>query len=151
MALDHSSTPYVFDEFFASGKEESISPFLTSDSKKWGKNLSLKASILSATCLLLSFISHFFCVELSYLFLLLVYVISGTPALIGALEDILSLDVNIDVLMTLAALLSVLIGSGLEGALLLVLFEFSGAMEDAYQRGNMLFRDWTDNTKYGRQ
>jgi hypothetical protein len=23
--------------------------------------------------------------------------------------------------------------------------------EDAYQRGNMLFRDWTDNKKYGKQ
>ena len=32
--------------------------------------------------------------------------------------------------MTLAALLSVLIGSGMEGALLLVLFELSAAMED---------------------
>ncbi len=123
------SAPYVFDEFFASNKEESISPFLTLDSKDWGKNLSLKSSILSAVCLALSFCFHFISLDISHIFLLIVYVLSGTPALIGAIEDIQSLDINIDVLMTLAALLSVLIGSGLEGALLLVLFELSGSME----------------------
>lgn len=123
------STPYVFDEFFASGKEESISPFLTSKSKKWGKNLSLKSSIFSAVCLVITFVLHFFFLDLSYCFLLIVYVVSGTPALLNAIEDIRNLEINIDVLMTLAALLSVLIGSGLEGALLLVLFELSASME----------------------
>ncbi|MBX9923977.1 MAG: heavy metal translocating P-type ATPase [Rhabdochlamydiaceae bacterium] len=123
--------PYVFDEFFASGKEECISPFLTRDSKKWGKYLSVKTALLSAFFLVLAFAFQFTHINLSYFFLLLVYVLSGTPALIGAIEDILSLDINIDVLMTLAALLSVVIGSGMEGALLLVLFEFSGAMEMA--------------------
>jgi heavy metal translocating P-type ATPase len=129
MTLEDKTAPYIFDEFFASGKEESISPFLTVDSKSWGKNLSLKASFFSAACLLFAFCFHFVSLDLSHIFLLLVYAISGTPALIGAIEDIKALDVNIDVLMTLAALLSVLIGSGLEGALLLVLFELSGAME----------------------
>ncbi len=129
MTTPDKTAPYVFDEFFASGKEESISPFLTIDSKSWGKNLSLKASLFSAGCLLFSFSFQFISIDLSHIFLLVVYAISGTPALIGAIEDIKALDVNIDVLMTLAALLSVLIGSGLEGALLLVLFELSGAME----------------------
>lgn len=123
------SGPYLFDEFFASGKEESISPFLSPSSRNWSKNLALKSSLLSAGCLCISFILHFSFLDFSYLFLLPVYVISGTPALINAIEDIKSLDVNIDVLMTLAAILSVLIGSGLEGALLLVLFECSGSME----------------------
>jgi heavy metal translocating P-type ATPase len=129
MTVEDKTAPYIFDEFFASGKEESISPFLTADSKSWGKNLPLKASFFSAVCLVLSFSFHFVSLDISHIFLLLVYAISGTPALIGAIEDIKALDVNIDVLMTLAALLSVLIGSGLEGALLLVLFELSGAME----------------------
>ena len=40
--------PYIFDEFFASGMEESISPFLTPTSRTWGKNLSLKARCFSA-------------------------------------------------------------------------------------------------------
>lgn len=131
MSTKQTKAPYVFDEFFASGKEESISPFLTLDSKKWAKNLSLKASFLSVFFLVLAFSFQFVSIPLSNFFLLLVYAISGTPALIGAIEDIQDLDINIDVLMTLAALLSVIIGSGMEGALLLVLFELSGAMETA--------------------
>jgi Cd2+/Zn2+-exporting ATPase len=55
----------------------------------------------------------------------MVYLFVGTPALINALKDLSRWDINIDVLMTLAALLSVAIGSEMEGALLLVLFELS--------------------------
>lgn len=124
------ATPYLFDEFFASGREESISPFLTPSSRLWGKNLPLKIAICSAVFLLFSFFFSFYVPPLSHLFLLIVYFLSGTPALLGAIEDIRNLEINIDVLMTLAALLSVVIGSGMEGALLLVLFEFSGAMEN---------------------
>ncbi len=126
---NQTHTPYIFDEFFASGKEESISPFLTKDSKKWSRNLPLKTSILSALCLIIAFVLQFFYIELSYSFILIVYVLSGTPALINALEDLKNLEINIDILMTLAAMLSVIIGSGMEGALLLVLFELAGSME----------------------
>ncbi len=122
--------PFIFDEFFASGKEESISPFLTPSSRSWGKNLPLKTALFSAFLLLLSFTASFFIPPLSYLLLLLVYFLAGTPALLGSIEDLKNLEINIDVLMTLAALLSVIIGSGMEGALLLVLFELSGAMEN---------------------
>lgn len=121
--------PYIFDEFFASGREESISPFLTPSTRSWGKNLSLKIALFSAFLLFSSFAASFFNPALSHLLLLLVYFFSGTPALLGSIEDIKNLDINIDVLMTLAALLSVIIGSGMEGALLLVLFELSYAME----------------------
>jgi heavy metal translocating P-type ATPase len=124
------TTPLYFDEFFASGKEETISPFLTPDSRKWGKSLSLRASFLSAFCLALSFAFSFFSPPLSHLFLIFVYFLSGTTAFISSLHDIRKFEINIDVLMTLAALLSVLIGSGLEGGLLLVLFEISAAMEE---------------------
>lgn len=124
-----ASTPYIFDEFFASGKEESISPFLTPSSRTWSRHLPLKTALISATFLTLAFACSFFSSALSSLFLLIVYFLSGTPALLGAIEDIRNFEINIDVLMTLAALLSVTIGSGMEGGLLLVLFEFSGAME----------------------
>ena len=126
---DKRPAPYFFDEFFASGKEESISPFLTKSSRKWGKNIALKSSICSAICLILAFILHFFWIDLAHSLLLIVYILSGTPSLIQALTDLSHLEVNIDVLMTLAALLSILIGSGFEGALLLVLFELSASME----------------------
>ncbi|MBS0652003.1 MAG: cation-translocating P-type ATPase [Verrucomicrobia bacterium] len=124
------STPFLFDEFFASGKEESISPFLSPSSRTWGKNLPLKTAIASAGFLLLAFLFSFYLPPISHLSLLIVYFLSGTPALLGAIDDMRNLDINIDVLMTLAALLSVIIGSGMEGALLLVLFEFSAAMEN---------------------
>lgn len=122
--------PYLFDEFFASGLEESISPFLTPKSRKWGKNLPLKNAFLAAFLLLLSFILSFFSPPTSHLCLTAVYFFAGTPALLNSLEDLRNMEINIDVLMTLAALLSIAIGSGLEGALLLVLFELSAAMEN---------------------
>lgn len=124
------STPFLFDEFFASGKEESISPFLTPSSRSWAKNLPLKTAIASAGFLLAAFPLSFYVPPLSHLLLAIVYFLSGTPALLGAIEDMQNWNINIDVLMTLAALLSVIIGSGMEGALLLVLFEFSAAMEN---------------------
>ncbi len=123
------SAPFIFDEFFASGKEESISPFLTPKSRVWGKNLPLKTAVFSGVLLFASFTTSFFIPSLSNLLLLFVYFFSGTPALLGSIQDIRNLQINIDVLMTLAALLSVIIGSGMEGALLLVLFEISAAME----------------------
>ena len=123
----------LFDEFFDSGLEESVSPFLIPSSRKWGINLHLKASLTAAFLLAFAFIFSFTPGQssLSHFFLLLCYFFAGIPALISSVEDILNFEINIDVLMTLAAFLSVLIGSGREGALLLVLFSFSGAMEEA--------------------
>ncbi len=135
------SAPYIFDEFFASGKEESISPFLTPKSRILGKNLPLKTALFSAVLLAASFVTLFFLPPLSHFFLLFVYFFCGTPALLGSIEDLKNLQINIDVLMTLAALLSVVIGSGMEGALLLVLFELSAAMENMVSektRGTLL-------------
>lgn len=126
------AAPYFFDEFFESGLTNENSPFLEPSSKRFGKNIFLKASLAGGVCLLVSFIllmtGH---TALSHLFLVLVYFLAGIDSLIGALEDLLKLEVNIDVLMVLAAFLSIVIGSGLEGGLLLVLFSFSGAMEEA--------------------
>ncbi len=123
------TTPYSFDEFFASNKEETISPFLTPDSRKWGKNIPLRSSLFAAVLLALAFVLSFTSPIGSTLSLSMVYLLVGTPALINSLKDLSRWDVNIDVLMTLAALLSVVIGSEMEGALLLVLFELSAGME----------------------
>lgn len=127
-------TPYVFDEFFTSGQEESISPFLTESSRKWAKNLSLKSSLIAAVFLLSAFIISFYSLSISNLLLLFVYFLAGTPALHNTLEDLKNLEINIDVLMTLAAFLSFLIGSQMEGGLLLVLFSLSGAMEETVSK-----------------
>lgn len=132
-SMPSEPAPYLFDEFIESGFEESISPFLTPSSRKWGRHLSLKASLLAAGLLLISFVLSFFpnWSPLSYLLLVLVYFLAGIPSLIDSIRDLSNLEINIDVLMTLAAFLSILIGSGMEGALLLVLFSVSGSIEES--------------------
>lgn len=125
--------PAIFEEFFEMGLHDTVSPLLTPESRLWGVNLTLKASILAACILAISFILSFVptALPLSHLLLVSVYFLAGTPALIESIEDLANFEINIDILMTLAAFLSVLNGSEIEGALLLVLFSLSGAMEDA--------------------
>jgi Zn2+/Cd2+-exporting ATPase len=121
--------PYSFNEFFASGQMESVSPMLTKNSRKWGQNLPMRISFVSAFCLILSAAFSFISPQASYLFLSFVFFISGTPALINAIEDLKHLEINIELLMTFAAFGSLFLGSPFEGALLLVLFDLSGALE----------------------
>lgn len=126
-------SPLVFEEYFELGQQESASPFITPKSRAWSFNLHLKASILAALLLAIVFGFSFFSQlrPLSNVLLIAVYFLAGIPSLIESIEDLLNFDVNIDVLMTLAAFSSVFIGSGMEGGLLLVLFSISGAMEEA--------------------
>ncbi len=128
--MRHLGHSHLFDAYFASNLEETLSPFLIPSSRKWAVNLPIKTALLSLFSLTAAYIFHFYSLPLSYFALTFVYFLSGVPALLNALADLRKGDVNIDVLMTLAALLSVMIGSGLEGGLLLVLFELSGAMEE---------------------
>lgn len=125
--------PIVFEEFFELGLQDTESPFITKDTRSWSRHLDLKASLLAATLLLLSFILSFNSewVPLSKVLLIFVYFLAGIPSLIESIEDIINFEVNIDILMTLAAFSSVFIGSGMEGGLLLVLFSLSGSMEEA--------------------
>lgn len=113
------------------GKEESCSPFLNIQAKKISKNLPLKTAILAALFLVIALCLSW--VPDSPLWILpisLVYLLVGTPALIAATEDLFRVQVNIDVLTTLAAFGALLIGGPLEGGLLLVLFALSGALGD---------------------
>ena len=120
-----------FQTFFALGKPMEASPFLRKGEGKIGKFLDLKISILSATLLAAAWGLLLFSplAPLSHILLLMVYFLSGTPALINSLEDLSLLNVNIDVLMTLAAFSSIFIGGAYEGGLLLVLFALSGSLE----------------------
>ena len=126
--------PYLFDEFFTSGLEENVSPFLEKKSRHWGQNLRLKTSCLAAFFLFLSYVLASFQIDLSHFFLLLVYFLAGTPAFLKTIKDITHLTINIDVLMTLAAFLSFIVQSQMEGGLLLVLFAFSGALEESVSK-----------------
>lgn len=125
--------PIIFTEFFDLGLPEDRSPFLTPSSRLWAKNLELRLSLLSIFLLTASYLllPFDFLKPLSYLTLSFVYMTVGVPSLIDSVKDISRLEVNIDVLMVLAAFSSILIGSPHEGALLLVLFALSHAMEDA--------------------
>lgn len=107
------------------------SPFIKGNSKFLSKNLGLKTALLAAAFLLASYGLYAFYPLLASLCLLFVYLLAGTQALIESIDDLIHLRVNIDVLMTLAAFFSVVIGSPYEGGLLLVLFAISEAMEDA--------------------
>lgn len=132
--ITHSARrPIFFDEFFNLGLDESVSPFISPSSRGWAVNLSLKASVLAAIFLFVAFGLSWIpsMMPISYILIIAVYFFAGIPSLILAIEDISRLQINIDVLMTLAAFSSVLIGSSMEGALLLVLFSLSGSMEDA--------------------
>lgn len=134
--MSHSHhRPIVFDEFFQLGLEDSVSPFLTKKAKRWAFHLDLRAAIFSAICLTLSFALSFIpgYTPISMLLLVQVYFFAGVPSLIHSLEDIGQLEINIDVLMTLAAFSSILIGSPMEGGLLLVLFSLSEAMGEAVE------------------
>lgn len=127
------TAPLLFDEFFEMGLQESVSPFLTPDSRHWGADLTLKASLVAAVLLVGAFVLSWFpsIAPVGHILLIAVYCLAGIPALIESIEDLSNFEVNIDILMTLAAFSSVLIGSGMEGGLLLVLFALSGSMEDA--------------------
>jgi len=122
--------PFIFRTFFEMGLEESSSPFLNQRARAISRNLPLKASLLSALLLLIAY-----CMSASPLstpLLILVYVIAGSHPLIESIEDVFfKRDINIDVLMTIAAFAAYFLGAGFEGALLLVLFAISGSLEEA--------------------
>ncbi|MCH9633734.1 MAG: putative cadmium-transporting ATPase [Chlamydiae bacterium] len=121
----------LLTDFLESGHSHTVSPFLTLDSRKWAKHLSLKISIFSLALLVLaigfSFIERLS--PISAFFQVIIFFLAGTPALIEALEKVKKMKVSIDVLMVLAAFLSIFIHSSLEGALLLVLFSISHSLE----------------------
>lgn len=133
MSTNIRHAPVVFEEFFELGQEEEKSPFLTPKSTWLAANLTLRVALLSTILLIISFVLRFTpgYEPISHISLLFVYFLAGTPSLIESIEDLSNWDVNIDVLMTLAAFSSVLIGSSMEGALLLVLFNLSHSMEEA--------------------
>lgn len=124
-------TTLIFEEYFEA-EEETSSPFITQETRSWGKALPIKSALISAVFLFLSYVTSLWPLTqpISLTLLVGVYFLAGVPSLIESLEDLSNFNINIDVLMTLAAFGSVVIGSPNEGALLLVLFALSGAMEE---------------------
>lgn len=123
---------YSFRDFVESGGDESSSPFLLPASRKISLWMGLPRALLSSLLLAISWSlsSQESYDAFAYILLAVVYFLSGTKSLEHAFEDLLKLEINIDVLMTLAAYLCLIMGSGFEGALLLVMFDISRNMED---------------------
>lgn len=121
---------YNFDQFFLSGLEPGISPFLSPSSQRWGRNFSLKNSFFAFFLLLLAKAVSALSPALSHFFLGVIYFSLGTSAILKASKDIFKINVNVNVLMTAAAFASILIGSAYEGAILLVLFALANALNE---------------------
>src|SRR5438874_1841629 len=92
-----SKEPALFAEFFELGQPDTVSPFITPESRSWGKHLSLKASIAAAILLTAAFTLSFIPgqMPLSYLLLLMVYFLAGIPSLIESIEELISFEINI--------------------------------------------------------
>lgn len=130
--LPSSLRPISFQRFFESSRDLAASPFLRPRSARYLSNLSLKVAIFSA--LLLAGAAACAAADrwpLAYMLITAIYFATGTPALIESLADLAQLNFEIDILMTAAAFASAATGHALEGALLLVLFALSRAMETA--------------------
>jgi heavy metal translocating P-type ATPase len=122
-------TPYRFDDYFSSDMEEAVSPFLTKKSRIWAHSLPLKISIIGALFFLFALGIKHFSPNTGILFLSFAYFIVGTPSLIQSLDDLFQYNININMLMSVAAIASILLNSPYEGAFLLVLFQLSLSLE----------------------
>ncbi len=125
--------PISFQRFFESDFDLAESPFLRARSARYLNHLDLKAAVMAGALLALAFTCHLFGAlpQLCNIALTAVYFTAGTPALIESLRDLLRLQFEIDILMTVAAFASAATGHPLEGGLLLVLFALSRAIESA--------------------
>mmetsp|Transcript_6032 Transcript_6032/g.10712 ORF Transcript_6032/g.10712 Transcript_6032/m.10712 type:complete len:893 (-) Transcript_6032:332-3010(-) len=96
-----------------------------------GTRSQLNVAILASVLLLISFVlARFNANAIVFRALLgLSLVITGIPALIDSVNLVLKRNMNVDVLMTLAALLSVVSGNPFEGALLMALYSLSHSAE----------------------
>lgn len=123
-------TPLLYYQYVP--KKEAVSPFLKPSSVCWSAQLRLRAACVAALLLLVSYALRWTpsTLPIAYLLLLQIYFLTGAPSLIEAIYNVADLNINIDVLMNVAAFSAAWLGSSFEGALLLVLFELSGAMEE---------------------
>ncbi|MCP4247900.1 MAG: heavy metal translocating P-type ATPase [bacterium] len=107
------------------------SVFYTPQSQWLARHMPLFAAAAAALCLASAFVAARSGAQsaLVHLFTLVAFAIAGLPALESVWESVRQPKIDIDVLMLLGAGLAALIGSPMEGALLLVLFALSGALE----------------------
>lgn len=123
---------YTLAQFLERGRIREESPFFSSSALWWGRSLQIRITLLCSIFFLLALALSFSLQlkGLSYFFLSVVYLLTGTPALIDSIRQVGSLSFTIDLLMTCSAYGALYIGQPFEGALLLLLFYSSHAVEE---------------------
>jgi len=123
--------PVLLDAPVLAADETRVSVFYTPRSQALARHMQLIAAAAAAAFLLAAFVSERVgaAKPLVQLLTLGAFAIAGLPALSSVWESVQRPKIDIDVLMLLGAVLAAVIGSPMEGALLLVLFALSGALE----------------------
>jgi len=126
-----SLNPVLLDAPLVDADAGEASVFLTPQAQTAERHMPL----ISAAAAGGSLLAAFACAQLGasrpvvHLLTLIAFAIAGVPALSSVWESVREIKIDIDVLMLLGAGLAAVIGSPMEGALLLVLFALSGALE----------------------
>ncbi len=135
-ATRRAVNPILTDEVLFDEESRHIDAFLTPFARYVQRWMPLISASLAGVLLLMGFLAEKLGgpAELVTLNVMAAFLIAGIPGLQSAWESIRELKIDIDVLMILGAILAAIIGEPMEGALLLVLFALSGAMEDEATR-----------------
>ncbi|MHC4611206.1 MAG: HAD-IC family P-type ATPase, partial [Planctomycetota bacterium] len=123
--------PILRDAPVVEADETRASVFYTPQSQVLARHMPLIAAASAGAFLLAAFIARKVGApqSLAHLLTLVAFAIAGLPALESVWQSLRRFRIDIDVLMLLGAALAAVIGSPMEGALLLVLFALSGALE----------------------
>ncbi|MHC4233624.1 MAG: heavy metal translocating P-type ATPase [Planctomycetota bacterium] len=123
--------PILLDAPVVEADETRASVFYTPQSQVLARHMPLIAAASAGAFLLAAFIARKVGApqSLAHLLTLVAFAIAGLPALESVWQSLRRFRIDIDVLMLLGAALAAVIGSPMEGALLLVLFALSGALE----------------------
>jgi Cd2+/Zn2+-exporting ATPase len=123
--------PVLLDAPVQAADQTRASVFYTPGAQALDRHMPLISSAVAGLCLLGGFVIGRLDGPLAivHLLTLIAFAIAGIPALLSVWDSVRQLKIDIDVLMLLGACLAAVIGSPMEGALLLVLFALSGALE----------------------
>lgn len=127
----HLLNPVLAEEPIFEAEGDAADIFLTPVARKIERHKLLIAAACAGACLLAAWITSLAGgpSEIKNLFLLFALAAGGVHSLAPVWKKLTAFQVDIDVLMILAAGLAAYIGSPMEGALLLFLFTLSGGLE----------------------
>ena len=123
--------PVLLDAPVVEADATRASVFYTPQSQALARHMPLILAGFAGASLLVAFVARQSGAPaaLAHLLTLVAFAVAGLPAVESVWQSLRRLTIDIDVLMLLGAGLAAVIGSPMEGALLLVLFALSGALE----------------------